>query len=444
MRIATLAFSVVLVAVFLVPDQAAGQQATLTLAALEDMALRNNPTLVQARAQIDAAHGRARQAGLLPNPLIGYTAEEVSGGPIIRGGEHGFFLEQTIPLGGKLRLSRAIFEREAGQAAALYDVQQRRVLNTVRALFYEALVAERRVELREALSATSAEAVQVSGQLANVGAADRPDLLEAQIEARQAELSLRMARNEQRRAWQRLAQAVGDPALPMQPLAADLDAPLPALDYETVVRTLLSDSPELAAARAGVERARATLQREQREPIPDLIVRGGPRYNRELLEPGPRPVGWELFADVGVTVPLFNRNQGAIRAAQADLERAEAEVRRVDLALRSRLADVFERYVTATEHVAAYREVILPRADEAHRLYRDRHQEMAAAYPQVLIARRTTLQMSDRYLDGVLEGWQAAVLIDGLLVSGGLDAPLTPGAAFAPEIPGGMDGGGRR
>lgn len=93
MRMATLAVSVVLVALLLVPDQAAGQQATLTLAALEDMALRNNPTLVQARAQIEAARGRARQAGLLPNPLIGYTAEEVSGGPIIRGGEHGFFLE---------------------------------------------------------------------------------------------------------------------------------------------------------------------------------------------------------------------------------------------------------------------------------------------------------------------------------------------------------------
>ena len=85
----------------------------LTLAELERMALENNPTLPQALSGIEAARGRATQAGLLPNPTVGYTGSEISGGPIIRGGEHGLFVEQTIPLGGKLGLSRQIFNREA-------------------------------------------------------------------------------------------------------------------------------------------------------------------------------------------------------------------------------------------------------------------------------------------------------------------------------------------
>ena len=50
------------------------------------------------------------------------------------------------------------------------------------------------------------------------------------------------------------------------------------------------------------------------------------RYNRELLESGPsglRPVGREGFFDIGVQIPLFNRNQGAVAAARADLTERE-------------------------------------------------------------------------------------------------------------------------
>src|SRR5262245_37190924 len=70
----------------------------LTLEELEQMALQYNPTLGQAARQVEAAQGRAQQAGLWPNPTIGYTGDEISRGPVIRGGEHGFFVEQRIPL----------------------------------------------------------------------------------------------------------------------------------------------------------------------------------------------------------------------------------------------------------------------------------------------------------------------------------------------------------
>src|SRR5262245_15642759 len=47
----------------------------LTLENLEQMALKNNPTLAQAEAAIQAAEGRRRQAGLWPNPIVGYEGE---------------------------------------------------------------------------------------------------------------------------------------------------------------------------------------------------------------------------------------------------------------------------------------------------------------------------------------------------------------------------------
>ena len=170
--------------------------AVLTLAELERIALENNPTLAQASAEIDAAKGRAKQAGLLPNPTVGYSGDEVSRGPVIRGGEHGIFAEQTIPLGGKLGLSRRVFEREATQAEALRDVQRQRILNDVRSLYYSALAAERRVEVRQSLVNLSAEAVGVSRQLYNTGAADQTDVLASEIEARETQLALERAQND--------------------------------------------------------------------------------------------------------------------------------------------------------------------------------------------------------------------------------------------------------
>ncbi len=77
-----------------------------TLADLERLALESHPALQMAAAATASATGNAEQGGAWMNPIIGYAADEVRPGGVIRGGEHGFFVEQVIPLGSKLRLQR--------------------------------------------------------------------------------------------------------------------------------------------------------------------------------------------------------------------------------------------------------------------------------------------------------------------------------------------------
>src|SRR5688572_12212092 len=101
---------------------------------LERMALQNNPTIGQAEAAIRAAEGRRAQAGLMPNPIIGYAGEELSPRAFGQKSEHYVFAEQEVPLGGKLKKSRDIFARERAQAQAEAATQKQRVLNAVRAL----------------------------------------------------------------------------------------------------------------------------------------------------------------------------------------------------------------------------------------------------------------------------------------------------------------------
>jgi cobalt-zinc-cadmium efflux system outer membrane protein len=391
------------------------------------MALANNPTMRQAEAGVEAARGRSRQAGAWPNPIVGYTGEEIAPGDIIRWGEHGAFVEQTILLGGKLRLSRAVFEREITQAESLVEMQRQRVLSSVRSLFYDVLSTERRVDVMERLAQLAAAAVDTSRQLFNVGAADRPDVLDSEIEMRRAQLELNAAKNHLQRVRQQLAAVAGDATVASRRLTGSIDTAIPELERDTTMRTLLERSPEMRAVRAASERARAVVARARRETFPDLFLRGGVAYNRELLEEiaaGARtPVGWEALAEAGVSIPLFNRNRGGIAAARAEEARAEAERRRLELDLQSRLAATFDEYLTALRASEVYRDEVVPRAEESYQLYLARYREMGAAFPQVLVAQRTLFQMSAEYLDKVEEAWRAALRLQGFLVGEGLEAP---------------------
>ena len=59
-------------------------------------------------------------------------------------------------------------------------------------------------------------------------------------------------------------------------------------------------------------------------------MRGGVGYNNEILDRDGRKTGLEGLIEVGVNVPIFNRNQGGIAAAEAELAIAERELDRLD------------------------------------------------------------------------------------------------------------------
>lgn len=412
------------------PSQAA--TAILRLEDLEQMALQANPTLAQAEAAIRAAEGRRVQAGLLPNPIVGYSGEELAFRAIGEKSEHLAFIEQTIPLGGKLKKSRAIFAQEKLQSEQGAAAQRQRVLNGVRMLFYRALGAQQLVEVRTQLAKLSRDAVKVTGELFNVGQADRPDVAQIRIEAERAELDLIMAENEREQVWLELAAVVGNPTLKPARLVGELEKSLPMLDQPSLLSQLLSSSPEIKRAQTGVERARAVIARAKAEVTPDLFLRGGFGYNRELLEkelPNARRTGPEAQVEVGLRIPLFNRNQGGIAAATAELEIAQREVQRLELLLRTRFASAYRSYLNALRVSLQYEKQIVPQAQSAYDMYLKNFRGMAAAYPQVLIAQRTLFQVRADYVEALVNTWQNAVLLQGYLLSGALEAPdtMSPG-----------------
>jgi len=405
------------------------EQKTITLEELQEMALQKNPTFGQSAANIQAAEGRKKQSGLYPNLTVGYQGEQIRGGSF-HGGEQGVFVQQDIVLGGKLGLNRKIFDQELKQAETEAEEQKVRVVTNVRMSCIQALAAQQTLELRQNLSKLADDAVETSHQLANVGQADAPDVLESEVEAQQAQLAVTMAEQNRQRVWRALAAVVGNPRLPLMKLEGRLED-TPPVNPDELVEKIVDESPAVRIAELGVKRAEAALARAKRETIPDLQLRGGMQQNGELLPDG-RSVGLQGFADVGVRIPISNRNQGNIAAAKADRERAKREVERVKLVLRERAASVVQTYTFSEAAVDRYKNQMIPRAQKAYAMYTKKYHDMAAAYPQVLISQRTLMQLEVSYIAALENFATSSLSLQSYLLTDGLEAPSQPGGIDQP------------
>ena len=387
----------------------------------ERMALAHNPTVALSQANVRVSAGLARQAGLYPNPTVGYYGDEIRGG-YTGGGKQGGFISQTIVTAGKLRAARRIGELLTQQAETTGDEQRLRILNNVRVVFYQVLAAQKLVEVRQQLVKLAADATQTSYQLANVGQADRPDVLQAEVEQQQVNVSLRMAQQNLRSAWRSLVAVVGMSDVPQTQLAGDLEA-IPDLNYEDSLATTLRESPEVKLSQQAVDRAEASLTQVKKAMIPDLQLYGNLSQNYEPLESTRKPIGLNGGVQIGVQLPIFNRNQGNIAAAKGEIEGAKQELVRVKLQLARDMANLFRDYDSARAVVQQYKNEMLPRAEQAYKLYQKNYQNMAGAYPQALISQRTLFQLEVDYVQALESAWQSAIGIRGFGLLDGLSAP---------------------
>lgn len=398
---------------------------------LEQMAMANNPTLRQAEAEIGTSKARQLQSGLYPNPKAGYIGEEIRGGSF-GGGQHGFFVSQTFVTAGKLGLNRKIFGQDIRISEIEREEQRLRVSNGVRLAYYRVLGAQEMLDTEKDLLRITENTLTTARQLRNIGQTDDTEVLQAEVEVEQHRIGVETQEQSLRQEWRSLAAVVGKPQLEMQTVSGSLDKGIPELDEAEVVRTLVTQSPSVQIARSLVDRTEAILARERREPIPDIEVRAGLQRNGELLDLSGRRVGLQGFAEVGVQIPLFNRNQGAVQAARFQVERSQREEQRVQLVLRERATMFLDRYHRSRITVQRYREHLLPRAQKAYELMIQKYGLMLASYPQTLIAQRTLFQLQSQYIVALEELWANVIALRGLLLTDGLEAPARPGEVDMP------------
>jgi len=381
---------------------------------LVNIAMEANPTLVQATAAIQAAEGRYVQASFYLNPAIAYQGADI--GLDGTSGQQGMGVSQEFITANKRYWSMAVAESEIQQAQFAWESQRRRVVNGVRSAYYDVLLAQRTINVNNELVRIGRRGVELAERRLEARQISKAQLLQIQIEAQMAELSLNRANNRHDAAWRRLTAVLGRPEMEPQALAGEVDKNLPQFDWRETLDHLLTQSPELAQAYAAVEKARNGVALQCAARIPNFQVATGVKYDESARF---------TLADVEVSVPLplFNRNQGNIMAAQSELAAAQNEVRRVELDLRNRLAEAFEQYANASRQVEAYSSSIVPNAKESWRLANIGYEAGHFGYLTLLTAQRTFFEVSLEYLASLQQFWARSVELEGMLLSGGLEGP---------------------
>lgn len=393
--------------------------APLTLDEALALASQNNPTLLQAQAQVQGTLGMAIEAGLWPNPVFVYVADQIfvqSDQEQNTPGEfQGALIQQEIVTADKRDISRAKYLQRTEAVEWLAVEQQWRVCNDVRIHFWRAVGHRQIVGIRRELLKSAEDEVVTMRERWNLGQATRADVHLANVALQEARLDLLMAENDYLQAYEMLVSFIGVPLEGRSPVG-ELDVESAPIEYQAALADYYAEAPQLLRARTHLREEQITLKRELVEPIPNVFVEAGSGYNFESGEP-------VASANIFFEVPVFDRNQGNIRRAEADLVRQRAEVKRVELNLRQDLAHAYRDYLTALQHVEQYREVMLPEAREAYKNQLNAYKADRQNWGDVLMTQQKYFDLRLLYVENLIALRTNETLINGYLLHGGLMAP---------------------
>ncbi len=390
-----------------------GDGDAFTLDQVEQIALANNPSIAAAAANASKAAGLRYQVGLKPNPTLGYFGQQVANRNT---DQHGVFVEQEFVRGNKLELNRDVLRQTTEAQRFEKESQRIRVVTDVRVRFYEALAAQYQVDAINEFAEVARRGVEVAKDRVKAEEGTVIETLQAETLLSETNLAARQAVVAYRGAWQDLAAIAGMNAAAPVRLAANLDAPVVTPDWDAAYADIVSQSPELSVARALICEKRALLSRQQVQAIPNVTAQVGAGYD-DGTEHG------MLNLQLGIPIPVNNRNSGNISAAYADYVQATHNLARIEKRIRSRLARAAQEYDAALAAVTTYRDEIIPQAERSLHLSEDAYRIGELDFLQVLIVRRTFYESTIRQIVAKGQLAQAAAKIDGMLLTGGLDAP---------------------
>lgn len=381
----------------------------LTLAEALRLARDYNPELRAARERIAAAGGRAAQARLWSNPDLELSTEDL---PVDRPSwsesKDLVGVAQTVPFPGKKALDGKIGGANVRVAEAEFNQRSLELARNVKAAFYQVLTAERLVAVAGELVAVAESSASTARKRVAAGAAPDQEQLRAEIQLEQARTDLAGFQRELAAARQVLATRLGRPDLKDAPVAGALpeSANLALLDQGP--EQWLARHPGVVAARAARDRTGLELRRARLEPYPD--VRLGVAGGRE----GPGDTSIMEFR-VSLPLPIIDRSKGRQQEARANVSIAEAEQAAVEQDLLRAWGTTSQRFRTAVEQVASYRERILPKANEALRLVQTGFEQGKFGFIDLLDTQRTTAEVRLAYQQKLLEMNVAQAELEALL-----------------------------
>ena len=379
------------------PVAAEATSGPLTIDRAIRLALVHNPDLQASGARKDAADGRSVQARAWPNPAVEVSADDV---PTRHGGlsqaKNMAGISQVVPFPGKKKADGQIGAADAAAGAADWQLSRAELVREVKIAYCQVQIAERSAVVAADLVSVADAAAVASAKRNVAGEIALQEQLRAEIQLEQTKADQVDAVREVAVARQELVRLLGRPDLSGAPLTGAPDESGKLSLVNSAPSAILAGHPAMVAARARREQAVATLRRAGLEPRPDVTV--GVAAGRD------EAANENLMAfRISVPLPLFDRNKGNQQEARAGVREADAGIAATQQALLAAWHAAVARYRAAAVQVAAHRERILPKSEQALRLVQTGFDEGKFTFIDYLDIQRTTAEARLAYQKKLLE-----------------------------------------
>ncbi|MGO4798988.1 TolC family protein [Pseudomonas sp. W22_MBD1_FP4] len=372
----------------------------LTLDSALQNAFANNPDLAAAQWEIDIAAGGRQQAGLIPNPVASWDAEDTrrdSRTTTIK-------LSQTLELGGK-RGARIDVASRTQDAAALTLEQRRNSLRTdVIDSYYAALRAQERLDLAQRSLALAERGLVVANGRVTAGKSSPVEATRAQVQLSEIRLEFNRAQIGLTDAYRRLAASTGSASADFASVAPPSQS-TPALPPAAQLLVRLEQTTELRLAELQILQNEANVGLEKAQRIPDLDVSIGSQYDASVRER-------VNLVGVSMPIPLFNRNQGNVLAATRRADQARDLRNAAELRLRTETRQALDLWQAANNEVRAFNQQILPAAQSAVDAATRGFEMGKFNFLDVLDAQRTLIAARTQYLTATSQATDAWLRIE--------------------------------
>jgi outer membrane protein, heavy metal efflux system len=383
---------------------------TLTLAGAVTRVIAFNPGIKAAFLEIEAKHGEEAQASVKPNPDLLLEIENFGGAKEKSGFESAettLSLTQTIELGDKrLRRLRAA-HLDASLAGWDYEaVRLQTALHAAQA-YLDALGAQERLKvLRDFVSIAektrSSVEIRVREGRASPIDADRSLVAVARARA--------LCKGEEARldaAKRKLSALWGSERPDFGRVTGRLGQQVTVPAFETV-KAILEENPALARWSDGISQRLALLEVEKGKAIRDIKVGAGVRHFRG-------DDSTALVAAVSMPLQVFDRNGGAIAAAQRRLVKAEHEAGAARAQLIGSLVEALGALKVAATLVQALEQEVLPAAQTAFDRVQIGYNEGRFDILNLLESQRSVFETRLELVSAQADYAKARVLVESLI-----------------------------
>jgi len=374
-----------------------------TLVELLSLAEASSPTLRQFAIEIESTRGKARQAGLYPNPVASGGATQIAGPQ----SQYFAALSQEIVTRGKLQLSQAAVCREVAQAEFRYVQARFELLTAVRQGYFVSLAAQRRMEISNRLVEIAKKSRLAAKRAQQAGAGTLSDTLLLEIEFEKAEVTLENVETKWQASQQQLVATMGRRDFQLVRIHGDLTESLKRFESQVLIDGYVPYNAEVQSAEQDVERNRYLLQRAIVEPFPNVTIYGGYQYQVS-------PIQNMGLLNVFVPLPFWNKNEGNIASANAQVFKAQATVEQVQNQIAKHMADASGRFRVADQQVRRYSDRIVPKAQKAVDIIQDGFTLGELDFLRLLQTQRALVDSKLGYIDALETRWVAATELAGL------------------------------